>query len=120
MASIENWWVMRALTVSAAFVLGGCGAESPAGSLESETVGTTTASLTFAERSAACAADPRVTAGLVSQQVCIGADLFFRETFDGNGRTCATCHRVENNYTIDPAFIATLPPSDPLFVAETN
>jgi cytochrome c peroxidase len=42
------------------------------------------------------------------------------ETFDGNGRTCATCHPPTNNFTIDPAFIATLPPGDPLFVAETN
>src|SRR5262249_23537359 len=29
-------------------------------------------------------------------------------------------HRAENNLTIDPAFIATLPQSDPLFVAENN
>jgi len=47
-----------------------------------------------------------------------GADLFFRETFNGNGRTCGTCHPAENNFTIDPKFIATLPPNDPLFVAE--
>jgi len=49
-----------------------------------------------------------------------GRDLFFIETFQGNGRTCGTCHREENNFTIDPAFIATLPDDDPLFVAETN
>lgn len=49
-----------------------------------------------------------------------GRDLFFNETFEGNGRTCGTCHREENNFTIDPAFIATLPDDDPLFVAETN
>src|SRR5439155_1204409 len=42
----------------------------------------------------------------------------FRETFNGNGRTCGTCHPAENNFTIDPKFIATLPPNDPLFVAE--
>ncbi len=47
-----------------------------------------------------------------------GRQLFFNETFNGNGRTCGTCHRAENNLTIDPAFIATLPPDDPLFVAE--
>ena len=46
--------------------------------------------------------------------------LFFDETFDGNGRTCGTCHREDNNFTIDPAFIATLPDDDPLFVAEFN
>ena len=49
-----------------------------------------------------------------------GGRLFFTETFNGNGRTCGTCHRAENNFTIDPAFIATLPPDDPLFVAEFN
>jgi len=52
--------------------------------------------------------------------VARGAQLFFNETFGGNGRTCGTCHRAENNLTIDPAFIAKLPPTDPLFVAETN
>ncbi len=47
-----------------------------------------------------------------------GKKLFMEETFEGNGRTCATCHRLENNFTIDPAFIATLPDNDPLFIAE--
>ncbi len=47
-----------------------------------------------------------------------GEDLFFNETFAGNGRTCGTCHPADNNLTIDPAFIAKLPPRDPLFVAE--
>jgi len=49
-----------------------------------------------------------------------GETLFFEETFDGNGRTCGTCHPRENNFTLDSAFIATLPNDDPLFVAETN
>jgi hypothetical protein len=52
--------------------------------------------------------------------VARGAQLFFNETFGGNGRTCGTCHRAEHNLTIDPDFIATLPQSDPLFVAENN
>jgi cytochrome c peroxidase len=47
-----------------------------------------------------------------------GATLFFEETFRGNGRTCGTCHPASNNFTIDPAFIKTLPARDPLFVAE--
>jgi cytochrome c peroxidase len=49
-----------------------------------------------------------------------GRKLFFEETFGGNGRTCGTCHRAERNFTIDVAFIATLPSNDPLFVHETN
>ena len=49
-----------------------------------------------------------------------GRKLFFEETFDGNGRTCGTCHPATNNFTIDPAFIRKLPRRDPLFVAEFN
>ena len=49
-----------------------------------------------------------------------GRELFFNETFNGNGRTCGTCHPAENNFTLEPAFIATLPPDNPLFVAEFN
>jgi cytochrome c peroxidase len=56
--------------------------------------------------------------GLVSQAVADGADLFFRGTFGGNGRTCGTCHRVENNLTLDADFISTLPADDKLFIAE--
>ena len=47
-----------------------------------------------------------------------GRRLFEEETFGGNGRTCATCHPADNNFTLDPAYIATLPRRDPLFVAE--
>ena len=49
-----------------------------------------------------------------------GKEIFFNQTFNGNGRTCGTCHPARNNFTIDPAFIAALPPTDPLFVAEFN
>jgi mono/diheme cytochrome c family protein len=49
-----------------------------------------------------------------------GREIFFNETFAGNGRTCATCHRAEDNFGLSTAFIATLPPDDPLFVAETQ
>jgi cytochrome c peroxidase len=44
-----------------------------------------------------------------------GSQLFFAETFGGNGRTCGTCHPLEHNLTIDPAFVAQLPANDPLF-----
>jgi mono/diheme cytochrome c family protein len=60
------------------------------------------------------ASQPASNSGLIAR----GKFLFFNETFNGNGRTCGTCHRAENNLTIDAAFIATLPPNDPLFVAE--
>lgn len=47
-----------------------------------------------------------------------GRAIFFNETFNGNGRTCGTCHREEDNFGLSPNFIATLPADDPLFVAE--
>ena len=50
-----------------------------------------------------------------------GRRIFFEETFDGNGRTCGTCHPATHNFTIDAEFIRTLHrrnPRDPLFVAE--
>ncbi len=75
---------------------------------------------TFAQHQAACQADPRVQSGVVSLTECVGADIFFKENFNGNGRTCGNCHRVERNFTIDPTFIARLPASDPLFIAENH
>jgi cytochrome c peroxidase len=75
---------------------------------------------TLDDRIAACSIDPRVTLGKMNVDTCIGADLFFRETFNGNGRSCATCHRVDRNLAIDAAFIATLGANDPLFIAENN
>lgn len=47
-----------------------------------------------------------------------GRRIFNEETFDGNGRTCASCHPAQNNFTLSPAFVASLPADDPLFVAE--
>lgn len=91
--------------------------ESPPGPVESAAA---SSGLTAGDRLAACAQDPRVVTGLASAAICAGADIFFRETFQGNGRTCASCHPVQHNFTIDPGFIATLPANDPLFVFETN
>lgn len=57
---------------------------------------------------------------VLGQQIALGREIFMNETFGGNGRTCATCHRLDNNHTIDPKYIANLPDNDPLFVAETK
>lgn len=65
-------------------------------------------------------AKPPLPASPQDELIARGRDLFFKETFGGNGRTCGTCHPASNNFTIDPAFIAKLPPTDPLFVAEFN
>ena len=102
-----------------ALALAGCG-DAPETLDEPlpEELETTTRELTLAQHTSICQSDARVLAGVVPLDVCVGANIFFRETFNGNGRTCASCHRVERNFTIDPAFIATLPANDPLFVAE--
>src|SRR5438046_10236948 len=65
---------------------------------------------------AACKTPPPAPVDPVAK----GSEIFFNETFGGNGRTCGTCHPAENNFPLDAAFIATLPPDNPLFVAETN
>jgi hypothetical protein len=54
----------------------------------------------------------------LQQSITRGRLSFFNETFNGNGRTCGTCHRENGNLTIDPEFIDDLAPNDPLFVAE--
>ena len=65
---------------------------------------------------AGCVTPPEEPPSLVE----LGEQIFFNETFDGNGRTCGSCHRAEDNFALSPAFIATLPDDDPLFVAEQN
>ena len=54
----------------------------------------------------------------LQQSITRGRQSFFNETFNGNGRTCGTCHRENGNLTIDAEFIEDLPPNDPIFVAE--
>jgi len=55
-----------------------------------------------------------------AELIAKGRRIFFNETFNGNGRTCGTCHPAENNFTIDPTVIAGLSKDNPLFVAENN
>jgi hypothetical protein len=69
---------------------------------------------------AQAAANTQNLTALLSTQIAQGYQLFLKDTFGGNGRTCATCHRPDNNFTIDPNYIAKLPKTDPMFVAETN
>jgi cytochrome c peroxidase len=65
-------------------------------------------------------AAPATRAANFARLIAQGRQLFVKEQFNGNGRACGTCHREDHNFTIDPDFIATLPRTDPLFVAETN
>jgi cytochrome c peroxidase len=53
-------------------------------------------------------------------QIELGRRLFLEETFEGNGRTCGTCHPATNNFTLDPAFVRALPRNDPLFVIRST
>jgi mono/diheme cytochrome c family protein len=61
---------------------------------------------------------PLIRNGL-DEQLAIGADLFFSETFEGNGRTCATCHAVADNYTL-PANLASVSQFSPLMVGDPD
>lgn len=48
----------------------------------------------------------------------LGEELFFHETFGGNGRTCATCHDPRNEFTVSPELIRgrfAADPDGPLF-----
>src|SRR5215469_489718 len=63
---------------------------------------------------------PATRAASFAKFIAEGRQLFVNEQFNGNGRRCGTCHVESHNFTIDPDFIATLPRTDPLFVAETN
>lgn len=50
----------------------------------------------------------------------IGRQVFFSGTFEGNGRTCTTCHDPRNEYTVSPALVReryASDPDDPLFRA---
>src|SRR5690349_13376443 len=96
------------LTLFAAAFLAACGA-SP----EPEEAAAQQHALSDQQRLTACAQDPRVVAGLVSQRICAGGSIFFQETFNGNGRTCGTCHSAQNNTTLDVPFINGLEPSHP-------
>ena len=101
----------------------GCSDGSEQRLVQTDPLGSARAALSFDTRLARCLDDPRVVAGLVSSTVCAGASVFFEETFDGNGRTCGSCHPAENNTTLDPEFVAALhasTPDDPLFIAEND
>ncbi|MCI0541243.1 MAG: hypothetical protein L0Z50_39075 [Verrucomicrobiales bacterium] len=53
-------------------------------------------------------------------QVRQGENLFLRETFLGNGRTCGTCHVPAERFSLPPSRVANLSDSDPLFINEQN
>lgn len=57
------------------------------------------------------------------QSLALGGIGFTAETFQGNGRTCATCHRLEAKTTFTPAIaqaLFALNPNDPLFRAKDS
>jgi cytochrome c peroxidase len=61
----------------------------------------------------------------LATQVAQGENLFNGETFQGNGRTCATCHIASLNFALPPSniqsrFSNVSTTFDPLFIGETN
>jgi hypothetical protein len=64
-----------------------------------------------------------LTIGLANE-VDQGGNLFNGETFQGNGRTCATCHVASLNFALPPSniqsrFSTVFTTFDPLFIGET-
>jgi cytochrome c peroxidase len=68
--------------------------------------------------SAALAADTPFNS--LDPLIARGANIFFHKKFNGNGRVCASCHPPDNNFTIDPKYLAQQPANDPIFVAESQ
>src|SRR5580765_6528287 len=61
----------------------------------------------------------------LATQVAQGENLFNGETFQGNGRTCASCHIASLNFALPPSniqsrFSNVSTTFDPLFIGETN
>jgi cytochrome c peroxidase len=61
----------------------------------------------------------------LAAQVAQGENLFNGETFQGNGRTCATCHVASLNFALPPTniqsrFSTVAATFDPLFIGETS
>jgi cytochrome c peroxidase len=61
----------------------------------------------------------------LATQVAQGEKLFNGETFQGNGRTCASCHVASLNFALPPSniqsrFSNVSATFDPLFIGETN
>ncbi|MBV8356715.1 MAG: hypothetical protein JO189_02090 [Deltaproteobacteria bacterium] len=54
------------------------------------------------------------------QQIDQGFTLFTSTTFNGNGRTCGTCHVPQFDYNLTPAQIAGLKPAQKNLVLATN
>lgn len=60
-------------------------------------------------------------AGVELDAIAKGRNLFEKSTFDGNGRTCATCHRPEEGFALSPSAVESLEDDDdPLFVYRRN
>ncbi len=49
-----------------------------------------------------------------------GRNLFHHATFQGNGRTCSTCHKEEEGFSLSSETIEDLDTLDPLFVFKLN
>jgi len=55
-----------------------------------------------------------------AERIALGGQLFMNETFNGNGRTCASCHPVESNTQLGVQDIAALSPYNAVFTNVLN
>lgn len=84
-AELKKGGAVRAYVAALFCVLSVAGCQ-PEAELEEEETGTDTAALTGADIAAFAGSHPLIE----------GRRLFTKETFGGNGRTCQTCHSIEN------------------------
>ena len=100
------------LLVTLAFTaLAGCGG---AGGSDDDPMATATPTPTPTATSTSSPTPTVVVTPVLADE---GARIFFQETFEGNGRTCGTCHSASAGFTLTPRFVAGRRDDDPLFVA---
>lgn len=97
------------LVASAFALLAGCGGS---GGSDDDPTATVTPTATPTSTSS-----PTPTVVVTPALADEGARIFFQETFDGNGRTCGTCHPASAGFTLTTRFVAGRRDDDPLFVA---
>jgi hypothetical protein len=114
MASIGSHHCRRGLALAAAGLLAGC--VTDLGSNETGNTGSTSSDGTHSNPDVQERMDP---AGLIES---VSASAFnagdtngFFASLGTNGRTCNTCHVIEDGWTITPGHARTLAETDPLF-----
>src|SRR5512146_2391826 len=90
---------------------GGCGGQLGGGDPTNEAAVKSSPAVTTSDPSGQSSTSSSTT-------IDFSANNDFFHVFGTNGRTCGTCHKVDQGWTFTPAAASTLPGSDPLFVLD--